>query len=195
MVEAKKRSRVPILRVYYEITAWDRDGKITHRSGRRRSRSFVEQFIQLVLVAFQFAAETIQDTGNTARSQGVSTAILRCTGPANDETQGIVVGTDATAEAITDFNLAALIADGSGAGELLYELQTFDASVTVSAPNASFSFVRNFNNNSGGAIVIAEVGVIVAANFDFLILRDTPTSVSVPDGGGARVTYTIQVTV
>ena len=130
-MEAKKRSRAPILQVYYEITAWDRDGKIVHRSGRRRSRSFVEQFIQLVLVAFQFAAETIQDTGNTARSQGVSTGILRCTGPANDETQGIVVGTDATAEAITDFNLAALIADGSGTGELLYELQTFDASVTV----------------------------------------------------------------
>lgn len=76
-------------------------------------------------------------------------------------TFGMVVGTDDTAFSVDDYKLGALIAHGSGAGQLSYGvgiLPTLDYTSKV----WSASHVRTFSNLSAGSITVKEVGLMWA---------------------------------
>ena len=120
---------------------------------------------------------------------------------------GIVVGTGTNAESVEDYALQTLIAHGDGAGELYYQAQdAYDSGNTVYTSStktwANQIGPRLFNNNSGGAIGVNEVGLyaqdmtvgttIVAG--PYLIVRTKlAAQVDVPDGGQLSAEYEIEV--
>ena len=115
--------------------------------------------------------------------------------------QGIQVGTGVTAESFEDYVLDTLVAHGNGAGQLAY--QAGEAPVLSYVPlTLTTTASRYFNNNSGGSIVVAEVGIVSdpaygsagGNHYHIMMARDLlGATVSVPDTGQLKVTYTIQL--
>ncbi|MBA7675728.1 hypothetical protein ES703_83965 [subsurface metagenome] len=114
---------------------------------------------------------------------------------------GIVVGSGTTAEDFESYQLAAIIAHGTLPGELVYveseELAASYAALTMTVPH-----VRYFNNNSGGDVSVNEVAIYAQLGngsspyiHKTMVTRDKlATTVTVPDTGQLKVTYTIQQT-
>lgn len=186
-----------------EVGAWDCNHYL-FRQERLLCRSPVKQFLQTILGCFRWVDQAgVVDTGGTTRTLDVSdfgNGILRLDAAANTSLYGIVIGTDNTPVDITNSALVAQITHGTGAGQMVHQIMQFDTQVTVVDPNCTFATWRNFNNNSGGSIVVRETGIYVITRYVltsqgvFLIARDIPTSVTVPDGGGCYVKYTLQIT-
>lgn len=112
----------------------------------------------------------------------------------------IITGTGDASFSVEDYWLAAEITDGSGAGQLshqsmVYETPTYDTGVW------SREISRVFVNNSGGAIVVKEVGLYESATifysgtkYTFLFARDVLTSpVTVPAAALLTVTYELSM--
>ncbi|GAJ05195.1 unnamed protein product, partial [marine sediment metagenome] len=112
---------------------------------------------------------------------------------------GIQVGSGTNAESFEDYALQTLIAEGAGAGQLNYA-----ASLAPTKGYAALVFtiawVRYMNNNSGGNVDVNEVSLVhwggkTGAKTLQLMARDhLPATVTVPDTGQLKVTYTIQLT-
>lgn len=108
---------------------------------------------------------------------------------------GILVGTEDSAFATTNFALHGLIAHGNGASQLFY--QAMGASVRAwddGTKKFSNTFTRIYNNNSGGSITVKEAGLCSRGygSYYYLLARDIlDTPVVVPDGAQLTVTYVI----
>jgi len=206
------------MKLYLQITITDtKTGKIIRRTRKRLSRSFVIQYLQMIEASFRHAyaatgdTVSIKDTSNTARdclmtNTGAVTYALNgffaVDALEDDDTYGIVVGSDNTAEDNLDYKLNTQIADGAVAGELDYSAHTFITSAEVGA-NVDFQIQRPFINNSGGNVTIEEAGIYIKTIFSanaatawiFCIVRDTTGTVTVADGQTATVDYTFRTTV
>jgi hypothetical protein len=144
---------------------------------------------------------TIKDTGGTDRTVQTYAGTPGAIAAEGSDIRGIVVGSGATAVAISDYVLAAQIAHGVGAGQLYHYAATFTAPA-VSGTSCSWTTTRVFANQSGATITVYEIGIYVigvdtglAARY-FLVIRDVlATPQSVPDGGSVTVVYTVKVTV
>lgn len=119
---------------------------------------------------------------------------------AADDTLGIVIGTDDTAESFEDCALTALIDNGAGAGEMNYVASELHSMSYVGVVLKD-TLERFFNNNSGGAITVNEIGIYVGymktgpAAEDFMIARDKlGAGVAVADTAQLKVTYEISLT-
>lgn len=184
-----------------EAIVRDKDGHVTDYK-RWKSKSFVQAALQLlyVQVATIFTPNTlsITDTGNVARNVYFNHFLWLMAGAIGTITDGIVVGTDATAPAVTDYALYAIIAHGVGAGQLQYSAQTWGAP-SNDASVSQFRVTRNFANGSGGSITVNECGLYVLG-FDgstkyFCIVRDTTGGIAIPNGQTLTLNYQIQTTV
>ena len=118
----------------------------------------------------------------------------------NADTHGILVGSGTAAEDFEDYALQTLVSGGIGAGQLSY-VDTPLNTVTDVGLTKSCQWVRYFNNNSGGDVNVNEVGLVAYGTLTdntagkFMMARDVLAStITVPDTGQLRVTYTIQVT-
>lgn len=118
------------------------------------------------------------------------------TGSANT-IKGIIVGTGTTAFNIEQYALSALIESGSSAGKLYYNASVV-VSTTYEPADKTWTVVgsRVLNNNSGGAIVVAETGIFAhwdGIGSDWWLFERSLLSpaVTVPDGAQLTVTYTI----
>lgn len=117
--------------------------------------------------------------------------------------KGILVGSGTNAEDFEDYALQTPIAEGTGAGQLNH-VQSADHSITWTGGTLTFKndLIRYFNNNSGGNIDVNEValvGDLLYGNTDLpeeiLVSRDKlGATVTIPDTGQLKVTYTIQLT-
>lgn len=119
------------------------------------------------------------------------------TGIIGNTSYGIVVGTGTGVESFEGTALGTKVANGTGAGQLSYAAQE----TTTGAYAAlvwTATMIRYMNNNSGGAIVIGEVG-----NYAIVYLYDTThygmvarellaVAVSVPNTAQLKVTCTIK---
>lgn len=121
-------------------------------------------------------------------------------GPAGNALYGIQVGTGTGAESFEDYVLGTLIDTGNGAGELAYgEQEAHAETYTAGTLTYEADLVRYFNNNSGGAITVAEVALVargqfVSENQYSLMSRDKlDTGVEVADTGQLKVTITISL--
>ncbi len=122
---------------------------------------------------------------------------------AGNNTNGVQTGTGTTAESFEDFQLATLIAEGCSSGQFSHvamvdytqgcDKPTYSACTT----KWTINYPRFFNNNSGGTIVVAEVGLVLdpctpAGNHmmarDLIACGCRP---SVLDAGQLKVTYTM----
>ena len=116
-------------------------------------------------------------------------------------TKGIVVGTGNTAESFESYALATPIANGVGAGQMSYVLsEAMNESYDAGTKTKTNTLLRYINNNSGGEITVAEVGLIAQVNGPYshqpmaLISRDVLNPVVVvPNSGQLKITYTISL--
>ena len=187
---------IPMLGALVEIGAWDRNGRLFHQK-REPSRSPVKQFLQWLCLHIQGVTITITETDGTTTAVAPGTGVMDGMAALDDDTHGIVIGTGSTAVDITDSKLATQILQGSTSLKMVYNADGGDIDVTVADPNCTFAKWRNFNNNSGASITVAETGIYVRISsyvINLCIVRDIPTAVAVPDGGGCYVKYTLKIT-
>jgi len=118
---------------------------------------------------------------------------IPCVGAVNNSNQGIVVGTGSGAESFESYDLTTRVVHGSSSGQLSHTLQnTTTIAYTSGTKTWEATLLRIFNNNSGGSIIITEVGILSSAGN--LVCRDLlASSVTVANGGQLTVTYTISM--
>ena len=202
------------IKAYYQITISDtKTGKIIRRTHKRLSRSFVIQFLQMLQCHMEHAysgtnTHAITDTSNTSRTIGINAGTVSyhnqnhwaVDAPEDVDTYGIVVGSDNTAEANTQYTLITKIADGTAAGQLDYGAHVWTDTQVVGA-NVDLQIQRPFINNSGGNVTVEECGIYIAAADTsatqriFCIIRDITGTVTVADGQTLTVDYTLRTTV
>lgn len=95
-----------------------------------------------------------------------------------DDTHGILVGTGTTATDINDYALDTVVAEGTGAGQMEYGNHSIVNSTHDGSTYSYAGITRTVANNSGGSIVVAEVGLVCNMDWDsstnryFLLLRE-----------------------
>jgi hypothetical protein len=82
--------------------------------------------------------------------------------------RGIVLGTGSTAESFSDITLATPIANGTGAGELIYGVcsNSLVVSNTTTSNFSEWLLIRYFENKSGSNINVNEVGLVSNATIN-----------------------------
>ena len=182
--------------LWYSVVVRDRQGKVVSRE-RRRSRSLLKAWNQLVYAHVSQTDLTITDTGNTGRSVSRHANSFRMDAGATTTTYGIRVGTGNTPVAIDDYALETPIAEGSGAGEMNHLICTVALPV-VAAPSCSFLVSRSIVNNSPAEITVREAAIYMRMDTSYYGcgVRDVfVTPQAVPIGGTITIDWTIQVTV
>lgn len=212
--ELKKLARklhVPIPEAFIELEVRDKDGKVIQRH-RQRSHSWVRNAYNII---FYYLSAVQGLAANSLRCQMTNGNwremfyVMACSNRiwdsegngyrayAGEDTMGIVVGTGTAAEDFESYALETKIANGSGAGQLAYTAQEAPDVSTADTTKRNV-WVRYFNNNSGGSIGVNEVGLIIYFYYQgglFLTERSKLAStVTVPNTGQLKVTYTIQLT-
>ncbi|MBA7611737.1 hypothetical protein ES703_18966 [subsurface metagenome] len=185
--------------LWYSVVVRDRKGKILSRE-RRRSRSFLKQWNQLVYLHLSMVASlTMTDIGGVSRAGTRSKYSFRMNAPIANINYGIVIGTDNTAVLISDYALGARIAEGVGAGQMNYQASSVATSV-VAAPTCGWIASRAIVNNSGLTITVREAGIYgwltEFSSWWVALVRDVlGTPQDVPDGGSMTINYTLRVSV
>ena len=188
-------------KLYYEIIVRDKNGKVISRQ-KDEAHSFLVQYNELLAACFAGVGVTIKDTGGTDRTIDAEYTSFNLNAAIGVVLRGIRVGTGSTAVAVGDYALETAIAEGTGAGQLSYQAQTYPINVTVSDPDCTFELKRIIENHSNGTIVVTEIGIYVrcrgdpsATSYYLCIARDVlGSSVSVPVGGTITVIYTWKIT-
>jgi hypothetical protein len=175
---------------------------------RQRMRSFVYNWISAIKALTGDSSATARDTsGNTHATLNTDSVgagqggwyITTVPPGIGIDGRGIQVGSGSAAVAMGDYALATKIATGSGAGQLNYQAQTVGAASTVGL-TTTVRVSRSFINNSGGAITVRELGLVIElrevgiANFPFLICRDVVTPTVVNAGDTLNVFIDLKVT-
>jgi hypothetical protein len=110
---------------------------------------------------------------------------------------GIVVGTGTTAFHLDDFVLETKIAHGNTASCLYYQAQVAPVTAWTGNPDYDLNILhtRIFNNNSGGEIIVKEVGLIYAdgAYIASLLSRDV-LAAPVTVANTAQLTVSVSIT-
>lgn len=189
--------------LFYRIMIHDREGNLVEDTGKKKSHSYVIQFLELVEALFEGISKNATDTSGAEtqlyKSNINNANIGRCDAGVGDATYGIVVGTNAggSPEDNEDYALDTKIANGAGAGQLQYQSMNFFVPA-VDGANVDFDMSRAFANASGGTITVKEIGLICKqlTNVVYhLLLRDVVADNDVDDGFTLTVAYTLRTTV
>jgi len=182
--------------LWYSVVVRDRHGKVVSRE-RRRSKSFLKQWSQLVYCHVSRTAQTITDTGGVGRVSGASYKNFDMSTGVGDTTHGIRVGTGNTPVAIDDYALETPIEEGAGAGQMNH-LACYAADPVVAAPSCSILVPRSIVNNSPAEITVREAAIYMRLGITYYgcATRDVfGAPQAVPVAGTITVNWTIQVTV
>lgn len=210
---------IPIPEAFWELEVRDQDGKVIQRY-KQRSHSWVRNAYNLMMsqlgaldgddASFGAGYINLKKTDGSvvtaskpltmgARTASVQGAGAGYRGTAASDSCGILVGSGTDAESFEDYVLQTPIAEGAGAGQLNHvEGEAPAESYVGTAKRAAIA--RYLNNNSGGNVSVNEVGLVGFASADgsganFMFARDKLAStVTVPDTGQLKVTYTVQLT-
>lgn len=171
-----------MLKAYHQFFLYDKDNKLIKKSRKRKSKSFVKQFIQNLycFISDIGLTSSVKDTSANLRTcqvsirtflsshpggtfwfgQGEPQYYWEYTWPTYSDTIGIIVGTSNQAVAITDYSLISPIAHGTSIGTLEY----LNCGVTTPIINAgtntaTFTVNRLFRNSSGFTISIQEIAL------------------------------------
>ncbi|MBA7523825.1 hypothetical protein ES705_15959 [subsurface metagenome] len=212
---------IPMPEHFFEFEVRDKSGKVI-QTLKQRSHSWVRNAYNLLLSTM--ASKDIDDAGvfgagllsiklttgaiiggafgtNVAGQSTFETVSFGYGGGAGAATQGILVGSDDTAESFEDYVLLGPIAEGAGAGQLNH--------VAMDAPTKSYdeptktwtiTRIRYFNNNSAGVVNVNEVCQVTRGYIDggyelYIVSRDKlGATVIVPATGQLKVTYVINLT-
>lgn len=192
-----------LILVHFELVSVSRDGQPIGPPYRQWSRSWTKQAAQIFNATIKSTTETsVKDTGGTLQSINPTISPYqswKATSAAAEATYGIILGTGSTAENRDDYVLATPIAEGTGTGQLTH-LATNPYTPPVAITGGYRVTVdRQVNNNSGGPIVVAEIGLYTYTSLNvggqtayFCALRDVLASTySIADGASAVARYKI----
>lgn len=193
---------------FINLTVLDKDGQEIERH-EMLSKSWTRNFYNSIFLtmfrktinsegsAFGDGTLMIKDTAGSAYDVNYNGYPYDIVGSAGSAVKGIVVGSGNTAESFGSYALTSKIANGTGAGQLSYAAgEAFD--LTWSSGTREFSLLarRYFNNNSGAAIDVNEVGWYADYIYDgsyvknLMLNRDLlPSTLSIPNGGRLKVDY------
>ena len=210
---------LPIPEAFWELEVRDGDGNVI-QTLKQRSHSWVRNAYNMMFcqlagkngnnTTFGPGYLNVKDTGGTVRYAtspvGQSAADIDGTsygyrGPAGNDTWGIQVGSGTNPESFEDYMLQTKIANGVGAGQLSYiEQDPHAISYNPGTRVLTNTMVRYFNNNSGGDVNVNEVGLVLnqpqggQVYGKWMQSRDKlAATVTVPNTGQLKVTYTIQL--
>jgi len=203
---------VSTFNAYLTIVVRDKDGKVV-RIHRQRSHSPTSNFIYLLLPTsyYNITGQTVTITN----INGTSYSWATFKGPISYPNTAInnpsyllmiQVGSGQRTNPATATSLAAPIANGSGAGQLVYGQPSVSTNIIASDSSAYFYISQTLNNLSGATITITEVGIVTqiqvnglgcgyAVNLGPLLMwYDVLSSpISVPNGGSVTIYYTFMV--
>lgn len=213
---------LPLPEAFWRLEVRDRNARLM-RSYQQRSHSWVRNAYNLIVCqAAAVAGDSavglaIVDTGGVTRSDATTqpasgwsssgsgnmriyvNSTYGFYAQAGVDNMGIVVGSSSAAENFDGHALGSKISSGNGAGQLAYS--AMDApSVSTIGTTKQVVWARYFNNNSGGAITVNEVGIYTKGTCDgytvyYMMCRDLLSGgVTVSDTGQLKVTYTVQLT-
>ncbi len=194
--------------LHYQMTLRDREGRVVWRSRKLRSYSLVNAWLRLLRGLMNNATENnIKDINGANKNilapadAGMAIPYMNFVGSSDP---GIVVGTGNAAVGMLDYSLASIVADGSGAGQLVRGACTIGM-VAAGASQAQLPITRSFSNSSGGTVTVTETGIHAGckktgiAPYEYpniLVVRDVLTSpVAVNNGQTLTVTYLFTITV
>lgn len=196
-------------KAFVKLSVFDRDGQELERH-ELLSKSWTRNFYNLLFCLFtdtptSYLGETFgagylacKQTGGTVfSSTSFSLGNGAFIGPFGSTVKGILVGTSDAAESLNSHTLGALIANGTGAGQLSYTAQNATiASYDSGTKKMTGTMVRYINNNSGAEITVKEIGLVSDYSTPKLLQnRDVlPTPVSIPNGGQLKAQFVIEMT-
>jgi len=207
---------IPTLNAYLIVVVRDSRGNIV-KVHRQRSHSPTANFIGLFLPIAYFSSNntsyTITNaTGGTCIYLPNVASNAQCISYPNVATNvqtylvTIQVGSGQQSNPYTAIALAAPIANGSGAGQLIYESAVLPQSISINGSTAYFYITQSFNNISGGTVTITEVGLLLQVQLtnynatattncgQVLVWYDVLSSpISVPNAGSVTIYYTFTV--
>jgi len=209
---------MPSFSAYLIAIVRDSNGKVI-QVYKQRSHSPTANFIALMLPYTWFASNgaslTLTNTGGGTCSFSPGLARGAACIPYPDINTGnegqpyivmIQVGSGQQSNPYSAHSLAAPIANGNGAGQLVYGKPLVSSNISVSGNSSYFYISQLFSNNSGATINITEVGIILQFNYystyydgiitcnQLLVWYDAlSTSISIPNGGGLVIYYTFTV--
>ncbi len=199
-----KKQKTNGIKLLIRMVVKDSKGRVIQDTGQDPAKSFVIQFLKWLGGVFE--STNINATDITGAPKNIVSTIrksfemARVDALVNDATHGIVVGTGDAAVDNTDIALETKIAHGSGAGQLTHGAQGIEAVAVVGA-NVDLELKRAFTNNSGGAIIVKEVGLYMKSKQNgtyayFMVIRDVlAPAITVPDMCSLTIYYTLRTTV
>ena len=170
-----------------------------HRTGERKRfpfHSFLEQYYNLLYELVSGSTVTITDTSGVAQpggNTGRSSTMMQFNAGSTDNTHGIQLGTGTAANTSATYALSALIANGVGAGNLVYGASSTSAPA-FAAPNFQMVMTRTFTNGSGGDITVNEIALVAnyVSTYEFMITRDVISGgFLIPSGDTVTATVTM----
>jgi hypothetical protein len=209
---AKWQSKLHATGSSMALLSWDivdAYGNILRRE-EQKSNSFTRNYYNQLCTNAVIPAQTVGTTyaaGSLAKKNTAAAMFTTQIGACEFATsQGIYVGSSVTAESFEDYVIATLIANGSGAGQLVRGTQIsnmlYDSGTKKWTSFASCLFF----NQSGGAITINEVcyyknlktdASTTAASTTCVIrdsLSDVAASIVLANATGVNITYTLNYT-
>ncbi len=179
----------------YTVEVRDKKGQVLQRISAP-SRSYVQQWNQLINVHASGVGKPVKDIGGVDRTATPSSNLLYASAGIGVVTSGLRVGKGTTDVVITDVALESPFDEGTDTDEFNHQAVEFTEPSVVGS-TCSFTIRRIMLNNSGATISgIKEIGCYHKYSWAFMSFRDVlPSPVYVPHGGSITVTYTIKVTV
>lgn len=206
---------LPIPEAFLTLEVFDKDGQLLQRH-HQRSHSWTRNAYNALFsilacknlddVTYEGGKLSLKEMDGTIQDgewpfgfdYSVDTNNYGYRAPAANDDWGILVGSGTDAESFEDYALQTKIVEGSGAGQLNH-VQAEAHSISYAALVLRNELVRYLNNNSGGSINVNEVALVARlkqpAACAVIQSRDKLAStVTVPDTGQLKVTYTVALT-
>ncbi len=218
LTKLSQQLRIPTFEAFLELEVRDGDGTVVKYISRR-SHSWVRNAFNWLLSqlagapandsTFGAGYVNVKNTGGSILSGSNYRLDLRS--PSNylagagDASFGIIVGGGTNPDSFEDYALQSQIPHGVSSGQLSHTEVTRSESYDAPTRVYRVEMLRYFNNNSGADIDVNEVGLVpkISASVDSggyapsptLVARDKlPSTVTVPNTGQLKVTYTVQLT-
>jgi hypothetical protein len=209
-------NHIPTFNAYLTVIVRDSEGNII-KVHRQRSHSPTANFIGLFLPYSYFSTNNVSFTitnatgGTCTYKPGFGNGILDIPYPNTAHNLNVYivmiqVGSGQQSNPYTAITLAAPIANGSGAGQLVYQPVVIPSGIMISGNTAYFYITQTYNNISGGTVTITEIGIILALSIvdyqntspincgNVLVWYDVLSSpISVPNTGSVTIYYTFTV--
>ena len=217
-----QRLHIPAPEAFWEIEVRNGSGQIIRRF-KQRSHSWVRNAYNMMFCylagkdlsngSFGAGYLSLKDTagavqsgsGPVCLSQGssVDSTSMGYRGPAGNDAYGILVGSGTNPEDFESHALHVKTANGTGSGQLTYvQSESHAISWNPGTLTMKNDLARYFNNNSGADVSVNEVALALrgyrpgsGVPYHYITTRDLLVStVTVPNTGQLKVTYTVQLT-